>query len=344
MDFTRLVEPAGLVYGRAAQEAIKAGNALPLAGGPAAFTLVDLIDGYTRSGFMPVAAVPAGWQAELARVVAAPVGGMVPLGAQVMGILNLTPDSFSDGGVHAQAQHAVAAGLGQVQAGAGLLDLGAESTRPGAALVTPHQEWARLEEALCALRAQAPNTVLSIDTRNSFVMEQALKAGADVINDVSALMHDPQALPLLAQHTCGVMLMHMRGTPQTMEQHTHYTDIGYDVVRELGRCVQRAVAGGIDPARLMVDPGFGFAKTTEQNMQLLARLPLLANLGCRVVVGVSRKRMIGAVTGAQNPARRDPGTQAASLCGLALEGSILRVHDVGGMVQAVKVWQSVHNV
>lgn len=344
MDFTRLVEPAGLVYGRAAQEALKAGNALPLAGGPAAFTVVDLMEGSSRTGFMPVAAVPAGWQAELARVVAPPSSGMVPLGAQVMGILNLTPDSFSDGGLHAQAEQAVAAGLEQVQKGAGLLDLGAESTRPGAAIVTPQQEWARLEEALCTLRKQAPNTVLSIDTRNSFVMERALKARADVINDVSALMHDPQALSLLAEQTCGVMLMHMRGTPQTMGQHTTYNDIGYDVVRELGQCVRRAVEGGIDQARLMVDPGFGFAKTTEQNMQLLARLPVLANLGCRVVVGVSRKRMIGAVTDEHNPALRDPGTQAASLNGLALGASILRVHDVGGMVQAAKVWQSVHNV
>lgn len=343
MDFTRLVEPAGLVYGRAAQEALKAGTALPLAGGPAAFTLVDLIDGYTRTGFRPVATVPASWQPVLARVVASPVSGMVPPGAQVMGILNLTPDSFSDGGLNAKTEQAVATGLQYCAQGAGLLDLGGESTRPGAEYVTPRQEWGRLAQAVATLRAQAPQAVLSVDTRNSFVMEQALNAGADVINDVSALMHDPQSLPLLAGHNCGVMLMHMRGTPQTMAEHTQYKDVGYDVVRELGQCLTRAIEGGINPERLMVDPGFGFAKTAEQNIQLLARLPLLTNLGCRVVVGVSRKRMIGAVTGEANAALRDPGTQAASLAGLALGGSIIRVHEVGGMVQAAKVWQAVYS-
>lgn len=342
MDFIRLAEPAGLLYGLAAEDALRAGNALPLAGGPAAFTQVDLIEGTQRSGFMPVASIPAGWLPVVKRVTQPPVSGTLPDGPQVMGILNLTPDSFSDGGHHSQAEHALAAGIRQVQQGAGVLDLGGESTRPGALSVTPRQEWERIEDVLEQVRAHLPDTVLSIDTRNSFVMTQALKAGANVINDVSALMHDPEALPLLAEQDCGVVLMHMRGTPETMAQHTQYQDIGYDVVRELGQRVHAACEGGISPHRLMIDPGFGFAKTAEQNVRLLARLPLLANLGCRVVVGVSRKRMIGAITGADNPLKRDPGTQAASLAGLALGASLLRVHAVDGMVQAVKVWQAVH--
>lgn len=141
--------------------------------------------------------------------------------------------------------------------------------------------------------------VLSVDTRNSFVMEQALAVGADVINDVSALAYDPDALPLLAEHECGVVLMHMRGVPETMAQHAVYEDVGYEVVRELGQRVQAALDAGIARERLVIDPGLGFAKTTEQNREMLARLPLLANLGCRVLLGLSRKRMIGELTGYQ---------------------------------------------
>ncbi|GAA08128.1 dihydropteroate synthase [Acetobacter tropicalis NBRC 101654] len=181
-----------------------------------------------------------------------------------------------------------------------------------------------------------------MDTRNSLVMEQALDAGADVINDVSALVHDPDALPLLAERECGVVLMHMRGVPETMAQHAVYQDVACEVVRELGQRVRAAVEGGIARERLVIDPGLGFAKTTEQNLEMLSRLPLLANLGCRVLLGVSRKRMIGALTGVSDPALRDPATQAATLEALPLGNSLLRVHAVEGMVQAVKLWRAVH--
>lgn len=310
--------------------------------GPAAFTCADLIEDDARSGFAPVASIPASWQPELARVARSPVSGMLPETPLVMGILNLTPDSFSDGGHHLETAHAVTGGLAMVQAGAGVLDLGGESTRPGALPVTPEQEWDRIGPALIALRAQAKGTVLSVDTRNSLVMKQALDAGADVINDVSALVHDPDALPLLAERECGVVLMHMRGVPETMAQHAVYQDVACEVVRELGQRVHAAVAGGIARERLVIDPGLGFAKTTEQNLEMLSRLPLLANLGCRVVLGVSRKRMIGALTGVSDPARRDPATQAATLEALPLGNSLLRVHAVEGMVQAVKLWRAVH--
>lgn len=342
MDFRRLVEPAGLLYGVAAQEAVKRGDALPLAGGPAAFTCVDLIEDNTRSGFMPVAAVPAGWEKELSRVASRPVSGKLPEKPLVMGILNLTPDSFSDGGTHLETSKAVEAGQAMVRAGAGVLDLGGESTRPGSLPVTPQEEWNRIGPALSALRKLAPDVVLSVDTRNGFVMEQALAVGADVINDVSALAHDPDALPLLAEHECGVVLMHMRGVPETMAQHAVYENVGYEVVRELGQRVQAAVDAGIARERLVIDPGLGFAKTTEQNREMLARLPLLANLGCRVLLGLSRKRMIGELTGVSDPARRDPATQTATLEALPLGNSILRVHEVEGMVQAVTMWRAVH--
>ncbi|GAN69135.1 dihydropteroate synthase [Acetobacter orleanensis] len=342
MNFRRLAEPAGLLYGTAAQEAVKRGWARPLAGGPAAFSFVDLIEDQTHSGFMPVADVPAGWQDVLARLVAKPASAGMPEGPQVMGILNVTPDSFSDGGQHREADRAVQAGLTQLSEGAGVLDIGGESTRPGAAVVTPEEEWQRIGPVVQGLKQQRPDAVLSIDTRNSQVMAQALAAGADVINDVSALTHDPEALPLLATKRCGVVLMHMRGTPTTMAQHAVYEDVACDVVRELGARLITAIDGGIAPERLSVDPGLGFAKNTAQNLALLRRLPLLANLGCRVVLGVSRKRMIGEITGEQDPAGRDAGTQAASVAALPLGQSVLRVHAVAGMAQALRVWQRVH--
>lgn len=344
MDFRRLAEPAGLLYGTAAQQAVHHGRALPLAGGPAAFSFVDLIEDQTHSGFMPVENVPAGWQDVLARLVALPALAGMPEGPQVMGILNITPDSFSDGGLHREADRAVQAGLTQISAGAGVLDIGGESTRPGAAAVTAEEEWQRIGPVVQGLKAQRPEAVLSIDTRSSRVMAQALAAGADVINDVSALTHDPEALPLLAAQQCGVVLMHMRGTPATMAQHTVYGDVACDVVRELGERLKNAVEAGVALERLSVDPGLGFAKNTQQNLALLRRLPLLANLGCRVVLGLSRKRMIGEITGEQAPAERDAGTQAASLGALPLGQSVLRVHEVGGMVQALRVWQHVHTV
>lgn len=342
MDFWRLAEPAGLLYGRAAEDAVRRGHALPLAGGPAAFTCVDLIEGATHTGFMPVSAVPADWQECLARLVRKPPSAGMPEGAQVMGILNVTPDSFSDGGLHLDTARAVQAGFDLHAAGAGILDIGGESTRPGAAVVTPEEEWARIGPVVRALKQVAPGATLSIDTRNSAVMAQALAAGADVINDVSALTHDPQALPLLAREHCGVVLMHMRGTPATMMDHAVYDDVACEVVRELGARLNAAIQAGIAPERLSVDPGIGFAKNTAQNTALLSRLPLLANLGCRVVLGLSRKRMIGEITGITDPAGRDAGTQAASLEAMALGQSVLRVHAVEGMVQALRVWQHVH--
>ena len=337
----RLAEPMGLLFGQMAQDAIRQGVALPLQNSTAAFTTVLLIDGTTLTGPMPVSAVPHGWLPVLQRLVSPVSDAGLPAGPLVMGILNTTPDSFSCKGEHFHAGYAVQAAERMVQAGAGVLDIGGESTRPGAAAVSPQQEWERVGPVLEHLCQSMPDVPLSVDTRNSLVMERALDMGAHVINDVSALEHDPAALPLLAAKSCGVVLMHMRGTPQTMDAHTRYTDVACDVVRELGQRVEAAEAAGIERTRLMVDPGFGFAKTQEQNVVLLRRILLLANLGCRVVCALSRKRMIGALTGITDPAQRDSGTVAASLMALPLGNPLLRVHNVADMVQGVRVWQGV---
>ena len=257
-----------------------------------------------------------------------------------MGILNVTPDSFSDGGRHWRVGAAVAAGRAMIEAGAAIVDIGGESTRPGATPVDPDEEQARILPVLAGLRGQG--ALVSIDTRNAATMRAVLDNGADLINDVSALWHDPDAASLLAARSCPVVLMHMRGTPATMLQLAHYDDVALEVVRELEQRIAVAVAAGIDRSRILVDPGIGFAKTGAQSLELLRRLPILANLGCRIALGTSRKRFLGEAAGVDEAASRDPGTIVSSLAGLSLPGCILRVHTVPQVVQALRVWQAMY--
>ncbi|PHY94568.1 dihydropteroate synthase [Acetobacter pomorum] len=338
----RLIEPLGLVYGSIAQKAIRQGDALPLCGGPVAFTFARLIEGYQTVGLMSAHKVPQDWASELKRITHSVPAVVLPEGPQVMGILNITPDSFSDGGQFGDIDQTILKAREMLRSGATVLDIGGESTRPGAAIVTPEEEWKRIGPVLAALQTELPDVAVSVDTRKSYVMKCALKAGARIINDVTALAHDEAALSFLATQDCGVVLMHMRGTPQTMAQHAVYEDVSVDVVRELAQRIEVAEKGGIARHRIMVDPGFGFAKTFEQNKDLLRHILLLANLGCRIVFGVSRKRMIGTLTGEEIPHLRDAGTQAASFPAMALGHPILRVHDVKGMMQAVNVWREIY--
>ncbi|BCI67065.1 dihydropteroate synthase [Acetobacter aceti] len=339
MDTVRLIEPAGLVHGPAADAAVRTGVALPLAGGRTAFTLVRLIEGDRLADPMPIDRIPGGWQPELERITMRPSDAGLPSGPVVMGILNVTPDSFSDGGRYVDTAVAVAHAEKLIHDGARILDIGAESTRPGSVPVSVEEEWVRLEPLLREMSARG--TCISVDTRNARTMEAALDAGACLINDVTALAHDPDTLPLLASRSCPVALMHMRGTPETMGSLTNYRDVAIDVVRELGDRLIAAEKAGISRDRMVVDPGIGFAKTTAQNAELIRRLPLFANLGCRVLLGTSRKRMIGALAGVSEAVSRDPGTIASSLPGLALGDTILRVHDCTGMTQAMRVWEGI---
>jgi len=334
----RMIEPQGLLHGAQAAQAVAAGHALPLMGGQTAFTRAILIEGSSRRAvFSPD--IPETWADVRTRVTtAAPDAGLAP-DAMVMGILNATPDSFSDGGRHLDPVMAVEAGLEMHRAGAAVIDIGGESTRPGAPALSAEAEWDRIGPVIAGLRARS-DAILSIDTRNAPVMERALRAGAHIINDVSALAHDPDAASVLADHDCAVALMHMRGTPETMNDLTDYTDVATDMVRELAARMEGAVRAGIAPGRIIVDPGIGFAKTAAQNFALLARLPILANLGCRVLLGTSRKRFIGAASAVTVPQDRDPGTLVTTLPGLDLPGTLLRVHAVSQMVQAVRVWQA----
>ncbi|MGC9270078.1 dihydropteroate synthase [Acidiphilium sp.] len=260
----------------------------------------------------------------------------------VMGIVNVTPDSFSS--TAADADGAIAQARAMLAAGADIIDIGGESTRPGAAPVDPATEIDRIMPVLRALIAtQGPGSsppVISIDTRNAATMAAALDAGARIINDVSALRHDPAAATLLAQRRCPVVLMHMRGTPATMNAQAHYTDLVRDVADELTSRRDAACAAGIDPAAIALDPGFGFAKTGAQNIALLRALDRFCALGHAILVGVSRKRFIGDLTQQPDPRQRDPGSIAAAIYAIRHGAAIVRVHDVAGTIQALRVWRA----
>jgi dihydropteroate synthase len=250
----------------------------------------------------------------------------------IMGILNASPDSFANGGVAASVE----AGVAMIDQGATILDIGGESTRPGAAVVAAADEQARVLPLIEALADKGVS--LSIDTRNASTMSAALAVGASIVNDISGLTYDPAAASVVARAGCRVVLMHMRGTPQTMTGLTGYRDVVLDVLQELTARVDAAVRAGIARDNIIVDPGIGFAKTAAQNVELLRRLDAFAALGLPILVGVSRKRFIGELGGEADPQLRGPGSMAAGLFALARGASILRVHDVAETVQAVRVW------
>ncbi len=323
-----------MLWGEPARLAHAAGLALPFAGGPGAFTLVR-----AANGVLPAAEAARRWPEPVARLTrAVPDWAGLGPGPLVMGILNVTPDSFSDGG-RLDPAAAVAAGQAMLDAGADLLDLGGESTRPGATPVAPAEEQARILPVIAALAARG--ATLSVDTRNADTMARALGAGARIVNDVSALAWDPASAATVARAGCPVILMHMRGTPATMAGLTDYTDVAADVVAELASRLRVAEAAGIAPAAIALDPGFGFAKTADQDLDLLRRLPALATLGRPLLAGLSRKRTVGHLTGRPLPRDRDPGSTAVHLMALDRGARILRTHDVPATRQAVAVWKGV---
>ena len=257
----------------------------------------------------------------------------------VMGILNITPDSFSDGGVHFDHPRALHGALQMIEDGADLIDIGGESTRPGAAEVSLDLELERVVPVVEALRKRS-EVPISVDTRKASVAEAALDAGADIINDVSALRHDPEMRSLASRRGVPVILMHMRGEPGTMQQHASYDDVVADVKRELATWREEATAAGIEPARIFVDPGIGFAKTFDHNLELLARCRELCELG-PLVVGASRKGFIGHITGREAAAERMAGSLATVDAAYRGGASIVRVHDVKETVDFLKVLRAI---
>jgi dihydropteroate synthase len=287
-----------------------------------------------------VAALPEEWGDEIEAITARPLpfAGLVSPRPLVMGILNITPDSFSDGGRHFDAGAAIEAGHAMLEAGADILDIGGESTRPGAEPVAPDEELARVIPVVRELAKAAP---VSIDTRHAATMQAALEAGAEIINDVTALRHDPAAVDLLARSQTPVVLMHMPGTdPRDMQTKADYADVVLDVARFLRDRVATLEALGIARGRIAIDPGIGFGKTMAHNLALIEALPILAQIGCPIMLGASRKRFIGTLSGVEAAEDRLAGSLAVALAGAARGAAILRVHDVAETIQALNVWQA----
>lgn len=261
----------------------------------------------------------------------------MPAPFAVMGIVNVTPDSFSDGGEWFDTQAAVRHGVELAAAGAAILDVGGESTRPGAAAVPEDEELRRVVPVIAGLAAAVPGAVLSVDTTKAAVAEAALRAGATYVNDVSALRADPAMLGVVVEHGASCCLMHMQGDPRTMATQAVYGDVVDDVRAHLEERVATAVAAGVPVERIDVDPGIGFAKTQEHNLELLRRLDEIVAIGPRVLVGTSRKSFLGRITGRDDPRQRLAGTIATNVLALASGARVFRVHDVGAVYDALAV-------
>jgi len=334
--------PLGLLSGSAAREAVAAGLALPLAGGPLAYSLVEMIErhapGDIRRAINPLARETGEGGAHRLRW-----EGKGPL---VMGIVNATPDSFSDGGDHLDPAAAIAHAETMIKAGAGIIDIGGESTRPGAQPVPVEEEIRRVVPVIAGIRvmAEAVSATISIDTRNARTMRAALEAGATMINDVSALTHDPDSLAVAARATGPVVLMHMQGEPRTMQAAPSYDDVVLDVYDALETRIAAAEAAGIDRARIVADPGIGFGKTVAHNLALLSQLSLFHGLGVPLLVGVSRKGFLARLSAGEPASQRLGGSLAAALAAIGQGAQIVRVHDVPETLQALRVISAIRGV
>lgn len=285
---------------------------------------------------MTPSALPTHWHLRTRRLELPHPGGAVAR-LLVMGIVNVTPDSFSDGGRFAAIGDAIAHGRRLAAEGADILDVGGESTRPGARAVDPAEEAARVLPVVAALAADGH--VVSIDTRRASVMEAALARGARIVNDVTALAGDPASLAVVARLGVPVVLMHMLGDPETMQVAPRYDDVVADVAAFLADRVEACVAAGIPRGLICVDPGIGFGKTVDHNVALLRGLRALRVAGCGLLVGASRKAFIGKLSRGEPPMQRLPGSLAVALHAADAGADILRVHDVAETRQALEIWR-----
>ena len=342
-----LIRPTGFVDSPFGQD----GKVARLAGGLNWFASAELIHENGSRELVPVEGIEArldeAMAANWARIIAPRPA--LALGSrtirldqpQVMGIINATPDSFSDGGAYADASAAAEAGASMAAAGAAIIDVGGESTRPGAKPVWEGDEVDRILPIVQQLAAGG--TAVSIDTRKATVIEAALGAGAGLVNDVSALTHDERAAEVVSAAKVPVVLMHHQGDPQSMQDNPRYGDVLVEVYRWLEERIAAAEAAGIARCNVLVDPGIGFGKTVAHNLELLNGLALLHGLGCPIVIGASRKRMIGALSNEAPVDQRLAGSLTLALKAVEQGAQIIRVHDVPETVQALKVWRGVRD-
>lgn len=269
-----------------------------------------------------------------------PLAGLPMDRPRIMGIVNVTPDSFSDGNVSASPKDAIVHALALEEAGADIIDIGGESTRPGAHPVALEEELRRVMPVIEGLAGRT-RARISIDTRKAEVMRRAAAAGVHVLNDVSALTHDPQSLRVAGETRLPIILVHAQGDPRTMQRDPRYGNVLLDVYDYLEERVDACARASIPREKLWVDPGIGFGKTPAHNYELIAGLSLLHGLGTGLLLGASRKSFIGTLTGAIDPQERVPGSLAAALAGAMQGAQILRVHDVAETRQALTVWEAV---
>ncbi|MGK7755628.1 MULTISPECIES: dihydropteroate synthase [unclassified Roseovarius] len=316
----------------------RSATALPLAGGWCWFDTVEVLDRDAPARLIPAHDVPA---EVLTRLTAprAPVVGLDVSRPTLMGILNVTPDSFSDGGEHSAPDAALARAEAMVDAGAEIVDIGGESTRPGAAVVPLDEEIARTAPVIAALR-QRSDVPVSIDTRKAPVAHAAHEAGANLVNDVAGFTFDPALAPFCAEAGLPVCVMHAQGTPDVMQKNPRYENVALDIYDWLDERITALEAACIPRDRIIADPGIGFGKTLEHNVTLLHNLALFHGLGCTVLLGASRKRFIGTIGGTEEARHRAPGSIAVTLAGVAQGVQIHRVHDVAETAEALRLWMA----
>jgi dihydropteroate synthase len=346
-----LIRPTGFVDSPFGHD----GKVARLAGGLSWFGMVELIqvEGNRRvsTELIPVEGIDARFDeamaADWARIIAARPA--LQLGErtirldqpQVMGIVNATPDSFSDGGAYADAAAAAEAGVKMAAQAAAIIDVGGESTRPGASTVWEGDEIERVLPVVQQLAAAG--TAVSIDTRKASVMSAALGAGAKLVNDVSALTWDPQSASVVAAAGVPIVLMHHQGDPQTMQKDPRYVDVLIEVYLWLEERIEAVEMAGIAREKILVDPGIGFGKSVAHNLELINGLALFHCLGCPIVFGASRKRMIGALAGEAPADQRLAGSLALALKAVEQGAQVIRVHDVPETVQALKIWRGLRD-
>jgi dihydropteroate synthase len=345
MTTSLYLRPIGLCWGEDARQAVAAGCAGCLAGLAIAFTEIELIERDADRDFRslrPYADLAASTDplvaAALARLVAprCDVAGLRMDRSLVMGIINVTPDSFSDGGEHAEIAGAIAHGLELVTQGATILDVGGESTRPYSQPVPLAEERRRAIPVIAALAAAGH--CISADSRNAAILSEAAANGAHILNDVSALTHDPASLDVAARCGLPVVLMHALSDPRTMQDDPRYRDVVLDIYDYLAARLAACEAHGIPRERLIADPGIGFGKTHEHNMELMRQIALFHGLGVPLLVGASRKGFIGTLTGESDASHRGAGSVGAALTAAMQGAQIIRVHDVRLTRHALNVW------
>ena len=346
-----LIRPIGFVDSPFGND----GKVARLAGGLSWFASVELLeiddDERIKATIIPVQELETRLDDDLSEQWARLTGERAPLRLgqrvvrldqpQVMGIINVTPDSFSDGGQFQDEFAAATAGMKMTELGAAIVDVGGESTRPGAKLVWEGDEIARIEPVIRQLASGG--AAVSADTRKADVMTAALEAGAGMINDVSALTYDDRSAALVAQAGVPVVLMHHKGAPETMQERPAYDDVVVEVYQWLEDRIAAAVEAGIQRSNILVDVGFGFGKTVAHNLELMNHLALFHSLGCPLVIGASRKRTIGALSNEAAPDARLGGSIALAIKAVEQGVQLLRVHDVAETLQAVKVWRGLRD-